>query len=283
MPVLAEQAGKNPLANSALAAAVVTQDRVADADRRLRLQAAPMGSRLASNALPTVARSSSTALSWQAQDGFADLLAKSTSATGQATPISAPAPTGQGLNPNPGAGVPVLPTLLDSNAMGGAFKLPSGFEISGGTAQGQMVTPFSQPAWAQELAQQAKFMVRDQLQFVELKLKPANLGSVEIVLKQDDDQTTLMFFAKNPAVREALEASLQKLQKSFDEDGLQLEQTFVSDQSLSEHRQQAASEAEQDQANGLKRAAAGDDHADIEDQQAKLLIPANDQLLDLWA
>ena len=29
--------------------------------------------------------------------------------------------------------------------MGGAFKLPSGFEISGGTAQGQMVTPFSQP------------------------------------------------------------------------------------------------------------------------------------------
>lgn len=283
MPVLAEQAGKNPLANSALAAAVVTQDRVADADRRLRLQAAPMGSRLASNALPTEARSSSTALSWQAQDGFADLLAKSTSATGQATPISAPAPTGQGLNPNPGAGVPVLPTLLDSNAMGGAFKLPSGFEISGGTAQGQMVTPFSQPAWAQELAQQAKFMVRDQLQFVELKLKPANLGSVEIVLKQDDDQTTLMFFAKNPAVREALEASLQKLQKSFDEDGLQLEQTFVSDQSLSEHRQQAASEAEQDQANGLKRAAAGADHADIEDQQAKLLIPANDQLLDLWA
>ncbi|MDG1113382.1 MAG: flagellar hook-length control protein FliK, partial [Pseudomonadales bacterium] len=259
------------------------QDRVADVDRRLRLQAAPMGGRSASNVLTTQARSSSAALSWQAQDGFADLFAKSTSAMGQANPISAPAPMVQGLNPNQGAGVPILPTLLDSNAMGGAFKLPSGFEISGGTAQGQMVTPFSQPAWAQELAQQAKFMVRDQLQFVELKLKPANLGSVEIVLKQDDDQTTLMFFAKNPAVREALEASLQKLQKSFDEDGLQLEQTFVSDQSLSEHRQQAASEAEQDQANGLKRSAAGGDHADIEDQQAKLLIPANDQLLDLWA
>jgi len=146
-----------------------------------------------------------------------------------------------------------------------------------------MVTPFSQPAWAQELAQQAKFMVRDQLQFVELKLKPANLGSVEIVLKQDDDQTTLMFFAKNPAVREALEASLQKLQKSFDDDGLQLQQTVVSDQSLSEHRQQAASEAEQDQANGLNGAGASGDQSDITDQQAKLLIPANDQLLDLWA
>jgi len=284
MPGLAEQAGKAPLARSALAAAVVTQDRVADLDRRLRLQAAPMGGRSASNGLTTDARPSNTALSWQTPDGFADLLKKSASTTSQVTQISASMPTGQGLNAAQSGGAPVLPTLLlDGNAMGGAFKLPSGFEISGGTAQGQMMTPFSQPAWAQELAQQAKFMVRDQLQFVELKLKPANLGSVEIVLKQDDDQTTLMFFAKNPAVREALEASLQKLQKSFDDDGLQLQQTVVSDQSLSEHRQQAASEAEQDQANGLNGAGASGDQSDITDQQAKLLIPANDQLLDLWA
>ena len=283
MPGLAEQAGKAPLARSALAAAVVTQDRVADLDRRLRLQAAPMGGRSASNGLTTDARPSNTALSWQTPDGFADLLKKAASTTSQVTQISASMPTGQGLNTAQIGGAPVLPTLLDGNAMGGVFKLPSGFEISGGTAQGQMVTPFSQPAWAQELAQQAKFMVRDQLQFVELKLKPANLGSVEIVLKQDDDQTTLMFFAKNPAVREALEASLQKLQKSFDDDGLQLQQTFVSDQSLSEHRQQAASEAEQDQAHGLNGASASGDQSDITDQQAKLLIPANDQLLDLWA
>jgi len=284
MPGLAEQAGKAPPAHSALAAAVVTQDRAADLDRRLRLQAPSMGGRAASNALTTDARPSNTTLSWQTPDGFADLLKKSASTTSQVTQISASMPTGQGLNAAQSGGAPVLPTLLlDGNAMGGAFKLPSGFEISGGTAQGQMMTPFSQPAWAQELAQQAKFMVRDQLQFVELKLKPANLGSVEIVLKQDDDQTTLMFFAKNPAVREALEASLQKLQKSFDDDGLQLQQTVVSDQSLSEHRQQAASEAEQDQANGLNGAGASGDQSDITDQQAKLLIPANDQLLDLWA
>ena len=283
MPGLAEQAGKAPLAHSALAAAVVTQDRAADLDRRLRSQAAPLGARSASHALTTDAQPSSTALSWQTPDGFAGLLKRSTSTTSQVTQISALTPTGQGLNAAQSGGVPVLPSLLEGNAMGGAFKLPSGFEIAGGTAQGQMVTPFSQPAWAQELAQQAKFMVRDQLQFVELKLKPANLGSVEIVLKQDDDQTTLMFFTKNPAVREALEASLQKLQKSFDDDGLQLEQTFVSDQSLSEHRQQAASEADQDLANGLNGAGARGDQSDIPDQQAKLLIPANDQLLDLWA
>ena len=283
MPGLAEQAGKAPLSPFRACRRGGDPGPRADLDRRLRLQAPSMGGRAASNALTTDARPSNTTLSWQTPDGFADLLKKSASTTSQVTQISASMPTGQGLNAAQSGGAPVLPTLLDGNAMGGAFKLPSGFEISGGTAQGQMVTPFSQPAWAQELAQQAKFMVRDQLQFVELKLKPANLGSVEIVLKQDDDQTTLMFFAKNPAVREALEASLQKLQKSFDDDGLQLQQTVVSDQSLSEHRQQAASEAEQDQANGLNGAGASGDQSDITDQQAKLLIPANDQLLDLWA
>ena len=283
LPGLAEQAGKPALANSALAAAVVTQDQVAELDRRLRLQAVPMGGRSISATLTTDARPFSVGSSWPGQDGFADLLAKSGSTRGQVTQISAPSLPGQGLNAAQSGGAPMLPTLPDSNAIGGTFKLPSGFEIAGGTAQGQMVTPFSQPAWAQELAQQAKFMVRDQLQFVELKLKPANLGSVEIVLKQDDDQTTLMFFAKNPAVREALEASLQKLQKSFDDDGLQLEQTFVSDQSLSEHRQQAASEAEQDQATALNGAGGHGDQSDIADQHAKLLVPANDHLLDLWA
>jgi hypothetical protein len=33
----------------------------------------------------------------------------------------------------------------------------------------------------------------------------------------------------------------------------------------------------------LNGAGASGDQSDITDQQAKLLIPANDQLLDLWA
>ena len=284
MPALADQVAKAPLSAAAItAAAVVSQDRLAELDRRVRSQGAALGERGGSNSVTTDGKQPSADLGLLRQDGFADLLAKSANASSQMVQIPTPALTGPGQQSGPGALLAGLPSLIDGSALGGAFKLPSGFGVSGGAAQGQLVTPFSQPAWAQELAQQAKFMVRDQLRFVELKLNPANLGSVEIVLKQEEDQTTLMFFAKNPAVREALEASLQKLQKSFDDDGLQLEQTFVSDQSLSEHRQQAASDAEQDEAAGLNRSAGGADQAAIMDQQAKLLIPANDQLLDLWA
>ena len=164
------------------------------------------------------------------------------------------------------------------------MRLPSGFELSSGIAQGQLLSSVHQPAWAQELAQQAKFMVRDALKFAELKLTPANLGTVEVVVKQEDQQTTLMFFAKNPAVREALEASLQRLQKSFEDDGLKLEGTFVSDQSLSEHRQQAAEDFSE-HPSGLEHGADRDPGAGIIASKKILPIdlPGSKRLLDIWA
>ena len=164
------------------------------------------------------------------------------------------------------------------------MRLPSGFELSSGIAQGQLLSSVHQPAWAQELAQQAKFMVRDALKFAELKLTPANLGTVEVVVKQEDQQTTLMFFAKNPAVREALEASLQRLQKSFEDDGLKLEGTFVSDQSLSEHRQQAAEDFSE-HPSGLQQGADRDPGAGIIASKKILPIdlPGSKRLLDIWA
>ena len=162
-----------------------------------------------------------------------------------------------------------------------AMRLPSGFELSGGTAQGRLLSPVHKPAWGQELAQQAKFMVRDALKFAELKLTPANLGTVEVVVKQEDQQTTLMFFAKNPAVREALEASLQRLQKSFEDDGLNLEGTFVSDQSLSEHRQRAT----EDFSEGAPGLGHSSDMSAAPASKAVLTveIPESDRLLDIWA
>ena len=164
------------------------------------------------------------------------------------------------------------------------MRLPSGFELSSGSAQGQLLSSVHQPAWAQELGQQAKFMVRDALKFAELKLTPANLGTVEVVVKQEDQQTTLMFFAKNPAVREALEASLQRLQKSFEDDGLNLEGTFVSDQSLSEHRQQATEDFSE-HPSGLQQGADRDPAAGIIASKKVLPIdlPGSKRLLDIWA
>ncbi|MGB1538586.1 MAG: flagellar hook-length control protein FliK [Pseudomonadales bacterium] len=200
-----------------------------------------------------------------------NLVGTGTTTHSVATPASLPQPL-LNMSGSQGQEVGLLPTTL---------RLPSGFELSGGTAQGQLLSSVHQPAWGQELAQQAKFMVRDALKFAELKLTPANLGTVEVVVKQEDQQTTLMFFAKNPAVREALEASLQRLQKSFEDDGLNLEGTFVSDQSLSEHRQQAT----EDFSEGTPGVGHSSDMSAAPASKAALPleIPESDRLLDIWA
>lgn len=95
-----------------------------------------------------------------------------------------------------------------------------------------------------QMGQHAKMMLTGKVQFAELKLTPANLGTVEILMKQENDQTTLVFFSKNPAVREAIENNLLRLQKNFEEDGLMLGQASVSDQSLAEHKEQMDAETE---------------------------------------
>ena len=101
-----------------------------------------------------------------------------------------------------------------------------------------------QAAVVRQMGQHAKMMLAGKMQFAELKLTPANLGTVEILMKQENDQTSLVFFSKNPAVREAIENNMLRLQKNFEADGLMLGQASVSDQSLAEHKEQMAAESD---------------------------------------
>ena len=276
-----------PSGSTVLGAAQVAQfDRAGDLGRRVRGQASSqIGLISSAGRVAQFGATASMGSEFNRQQLFADLL----------MPKDTPLQTGSQLGPNlllaepatkAAIPLPLVPNPIFAGDAGlnPTFRLPSGFEVSGASGQGQMLTPFQQAAWAQELAQQAKFMVRDELRFVELKLNPANLGSIEVVLKQEDDQTTLMFFAKNQLVREALESSLQRLQKSFSDDGLQLDEAFVSDQSLAEHKESEGNsfaDTEQHQSgpqSGL--AAIAETNPDT---SAGPLIPANDHRIDLWA
>lgn len=276
-----------PSGSTVLGAAQVAQfDRAGDLGRRVRGQASSqIGLISSAGRAAQFGATASMGSEFNRQQLFADLL----------MPKDTPLQTGSQLGPNlllaepaTKAAIPLPlvqnPIFAGDAGLNPTFRLPSGFEVSGASGQGQMLTPFQQAAWAQELAQQAKFMVRDELRFVELKLNPANLGSIEVVLKQEDDQTTLMFFAKNQLVREALESSLQRLQKSFSDDGLQLDEAFVSDQSLAEHKESEGNsfaDTEQHQSgpqSGL--AAIAETNPDT---SGGPLIPANDHRIDLWA
>ena len=127
-----------------------------------------------------------------------------------------------------------------------------------------------------QMGQHAKMMLAGKMQFAELKLTPANLGTVEILMKQENDQTTLVFFSKNPAVREAIESNMLRLQKNFEEDGLMLGQASVSDQSLAEHKEQMA--AESDTQRSSTDIGAAEEQVTVEQP----LAVEQDGMLNLW-
>ena len=127
-----------------------------------------------------------------------------------------------------------------------------------------------------QMGQHAKMMLAGKMQFAELKLTPGNLGTVEILMKQENDQTTLVFFSKNPAVREAIESNMLRLQKNFEEDGLMLGQASVSDQSLAEHKEQMA--AESDTQRSSTDIGAAEEQVTVEQP----LAVEQDGMLNLW-
>ena len=127
-----------------------------------------------------------------------------------------------------------------------------------------------------QMGQHAKMMLAGKMQFAELKLTPGNLGTVEILMKQENDQTTLVFFSKNPAVREAIESNMLRLQKNFEEDGLMLGQASVSDQSLAEHKEQMA--AESDTQRSSTDIGAAEEQVSVEQP----LAVEQDGMLNLW-
>ena len=113
--------------------------------------------------------------------------------------------------------------------------------------QGTVNARIEQTAWMAQIASHAKMAIKDDFRSVEIRLTPAHLGTIEILVSQDDEQTQLAFFTKHAQVREALEGQMPRLQKLFEEDGLKLGDAWVSDQSLAEHREhQTGAERDQD-------------------------------------
>jgi|GEM_PF-1302314 len=87
-------------------------------------------------------------------------------------------------------------------------------------------------AWNKVLSSRVIWMAREGVQKAELKLNPTNLGPVEVKLHMSNDQASVSFIAHNVATREALEQALPKLRESFQENGMDLTHSDVSEEDL---------------------------------------------------
>ena len=111
------------------------------------------------------------------------------------------------------------------------------------SASGIVNAKIDSAAWMEQIANHAKMAIKQDLRSVEIKLTPAHLGTIEILVAQDDESTQLAFFTKHAHVRDALESQLSRLQKFFQEDGLELSDAWVSDQSSGASRASECSRA----------------------------------------
>lgn len=111
--------------------------------------------------------------------------------------------------------------------------------------------------WGNQLSSRIRWMGNLNLSSAELKLHPAELGTVEIQISTEDDQTRVSFVTSNAAAKEIIESSLPRLKDLLGESGLQLQQGDVA------HR-----EREEQQTGGNGEAGAGvgsDDESTLEE------------------
>lgn len=103
----------------------------------------------------------------------------------------------------------------------------TGRGAASGAAALRVDTPVGQTGWREEMGQKLTWMVGNNKQQAEIILTPPQLGRIEVSLTMNGDQATAIFTAANPAVREALEESMQKLRDVLADAGVSLGQTQV--------------------------------------------------------
>jgi len=103
-------------------------------------------------------------------------------------------------------------------------------------------TPVQHPQWNQSVGQSIQWMVNNNMQQIEIKLNPPDLGLLDIRLSMNSDQATVSFVAPNSAVREALESAMPRLKEMLEESGISLADVNVSEHSLEQGHEQTESD-----------------------------------------
>lgn len=110
---------------------------------------------------------------------------------------------------------------------------------------------FGRSEWNQGMGKQVLWMANQNIRSAELRLNPAHLGPIEVRIDMEDDQVNLAFSSRHAAVREAVEQAMPRLREMFEENGLKLADTDVSQQSFAEQRNQEEMDYSSHQAAGF--------------------------------
>ncbi|HEX21972.1 MAG TPA: hypothetical protein ENH21_00910, partial [Chromatiales bacterium] len=142
--------------------------------------------------------------------------------------------------------------------------------------------PVSHPGWSAELGQRMMWLANQEIREAQIQLNPRNLGPIDVrIIYSDAQQLSVSFSAQNPAAREALDAALPRLREMFEQQGLNLADANVSQESFAGRQQDAGDE------NGLYHDTVADTHwegrGDEAPQQQSPPVPIGLGLVDIFA
>jgi len=99
---------------------------------------------------------------------------------------------------------------------------------------------FGRPAWSQAMGKQILLMVNQNISTAEIRLNPAHLGPIEMLIDMRDEQVSVSMNSRHAIVREAMEQALPKLREMLEQNGFSLADADISKHSFAEQREQNA-------------------------------------------
>jgi flagellar hook-length control protein FliK len=135
---------------------------------------------------------------------------------------------------------------------------------------------FGQTQWGENVSRQLLMMTANGVNSAQIRLDPPELGALTIKVKLIDQVATVNFVSQHAMVREALELQIPRLQEQFRQEGMELVDVSVSDQSA----QQGG--GQRDEGHGGR----GDGLSGIDDEEVlpgETVVRQSSHLIDFYA
>jgi len=137
-----------------------------------------------------------------------------------------------------------------------------------------------QPEASNQLKEQVMLMVKDKVQTAEIRLDPAELGAMQVKISMAQDQLSVQFVVQNGQTRDLMEQQMPKLRDLLQQQGIELSQGSV--------QQDSGSGRQSGDGSGQGRAAqaasgSGLNGASDEGQMVPVQIRTSERVVDYYA
>ena len=175
---------------------------------------------------------------------------------------------------------------IDNNSLRTQFTLPksglgfSSLTLSGAPVTSTLTSNINSQAWPQEFSQQLVIFAQKDIKQANLQLNPQRLGPMEVRISMgSDQQVNVSFNTQHGMVKEAIDSALPRLREMFEQQGLNL-----GDVNVSQNSEQNARKQQFHNNNVPVNGTVQDTDAAIEEEQVLLLTNSqSNNIVDYYA